>query len=117
MAGKAQGMVAFANSNLFQGGPGSVRFGYGSRVEQFEQVQFSVRTVPLEVRFLCVSFSTGLKQRYGSGSGFRSRGTAPAVPLLLAPPGKTVLAVPVFGSCTILSVIGKMKGFTNGNSR
>ena len=40
-----------------QGGPGSVRFGYGLGMERFERFRFSVPAVPLRRGFLCV-FST-----------------------------------------------------------
>ena len=40
----------------FQGGPGSVRFGYGSGVERFERFRFSVPAVPSAKKvFLCFS--------------------------------------------------------------
>ena len=39
-----------------QGGPGSVRFGYGLGVEGFERFRFSVLAVPLQKGFfLCFS--------------------------------------------------------------
>ena len=38
-----------------QGGPGSVRFGYGLGMKRFERFRFSVPAVPLRRGFLCVS--------------------------------------------------------------
>ena len=42
-----------AAKRLFQGGPGSVRFGYGLGMERFERFRFSVPAVPL-MRGSCV---------------------------------------------------------------
>ena len=65
-----------------QGGPGSVRFRYGSGVERFERFRFSVPAVPLQERFFCVSVQFNRKGRCrfrfrflengsgGSGSAF-----------------------------------------------
>ena len=58
-----------------QGGPGSVRFGYGSGVERFERFRFSVPAVPLQKGFFCcVSVQFNRKGRFrfrflGNGSG------------------------------------------------
>ena len=38
-----------------QGGPGSVRFGYGFGMERFKRFRFSVPAVPLQKGLLCVS--------------------------------------------------------------
>ena len=38
----------------FQGGPSSVRFGYGLGMERFKRFRFSVLTVPLQKGFLSV---------------------------------------------------------------
>ena len=38
-----------------QGGPGSVRFGYGLGMERLERFRFSVPAVPLQKGFVCVS--------------------------------------------------------------
>ena len=80
-----------------QGGPGSVQFGYGLGLERFERFRFSVPAVPLQ-KGLQYSF-TG---RGGSGSGFGSWRTVPAVPVPLSVSGKTVLTVQVSGSSSVL---------------
>ena len=62
----------------WQGGPGSVRFGYGSGVERFGRFQFSVPAVPLQKRFFLVSVQFNRKGWFrflengsgGSGSAF-----------------------------------------------
>ena len=41
--------------SIFQGGPGSVRFGYGLGMERFNRFRFSVPAVPLQKEFLCIS--------------------------------------------------------------
>ena len=78
-----------------QGGPGSVRFGYGSGVERFERFRFSVPAVPLQKgKFLCFSKQFNGKGRFrfrfrflengsgGSGSAFGFGGkTVPTVPV------------------------------------
>ena len=79
-----------------QGGPGSVRFGYGLGMERFERFRFSVRAVPLRRGFFCVSVQSNTED--GSGSGFGSWKTVPAVPVPRSVPGKTVPTVPVSGS-------------------
>ena len=65
-----------------QGGPGSVRFGYGLGVEGFERFRFSVLAVPLLKVFFCVSVQFNREGRFrfrfrflengscGSGSNF-----------------------------------------------
>ena len=60
-----------------QGGPGSVRFGYGLGVERFERFRFSVPAVPLRKGgFLCVSVQ--FHREDSSGSGFGSWKKVPA---------------------------------------
>ena len=71
---------------FLQGGPGSVRFGYGLGMERFERFRFSVPAVPLRREFLCVSVQ--FSREDGSGSGFGK--TVLAVPALRSVPGKTV---------------------------
>ena len=63
-----------------QGGPGSVRFGYGLGMERFKRFRFSVLAVPLLKGFVCVSVEFNRKGRFrfrflengsgGSGSAF-----------------------------------------------
>ena len=61
-----------------QGGPGSVRFGYGLEMERFKRFRFSVPAVPLQKEFFCVSVQFNRKGRFrflengsgGSGSAF-----------------------------------------------
>ena len=79
-----------------QGGPGSVRFGYGLGMERFERFRFSVPAVPLRRGFLCVSAQ--FNREDGSGSGFGSWKTVPAVPVRRSVPAKTV---PVSGSGSV----------------
>ena len=64
---------------IVQGGPGSVRFGYGLGMERFERFRFSVPAVPLRRGFLCVSVQSHRED--GSGSGFGSWKMVPAVPV------------------------------------
>ena len=82
-----------------QGGPGSVRFGYGSGVERFERFRFSVPAVPLQKGFSLFQYC--LTGKEGSGSGFGSWKTVPAVPVPLSVSGKTVPTVPVPGSGSV----------------
>ena len=82
-----------------QGGPGSVRFGYGFGMERFERFRFSVPAVPLRRGFLCVSVQ--FYREDGSGSGFGSWKTVLAVPVPLSVPAKTVPTVPVSGSLSV----------------
>ena len=89
----------FIPVRLFQGGLGSVRFGYGSGVHRFERFRFSVPAVPLRRGFLCVSVQ--FHREDGSGSGFGSWKTVPAVPVRRSVPAKTVPAVPVSGSGSV----------------
>ena len=63
-----------------------VRFGYGSGVEWFERFRFSVPAVPLQQRFSLFQYS--LTGKDGSGSGFGSWKTVPAVPVPLSVSGK-----------------------------
>ena len=56
----------------FQGGPGSVRFGYGLGVERFKRFWFSFPAVPLQIVFFCSVFQHRLTGKDGSGSGFGS---------------------------------------------
>ena len=78
---------------------GSVRLRFGDG---------TVRAVPAfgsggssAKRVLCNSFSTFLTGKDGSGSGFGSWKTVPAVPVPLSVPGKTVPTVPVSGSGSV----------------
>ena len=48
----------------FQGGPGSVRFGYGLGVEAFERFRFSVLALPLPKGFFCVSVQFNREGRF-----------------------------------------------------
>ena len=80
----------------FQGGPGSVRFGYGLGMERFKRFRFSVPAVPLQS-----VFQYNLTGKDGSGSGFGSWKTVPAVPVPLSVSGKTVPTVPVSGSGSV----------------
>ena len=82
-----------------QGGPGSVRFGYGLGMERFERFRFSVPPVPLRRGFFCVSVQ--FHREDGSGSGFGSWKTVLAVPVLRSVPAKTVPTVPVSGSSSV----------------
>ena len=82
-----------------QGGPGSVRFGYGLGMERFERFRFSVPAVPLRRGFLCVSVQ--FHREDGSGSGFGSWKTVLAVPVPRSVPAKTVPTVPVSGSGSV----------------
>ena len=59
--------IGFSN---VQGGPGSVRFGYGLGMERFERFRFSVPAVPLRRGFFRVSAQ--FHGEDGSGSGFGS---------------------------------------------
>ena len=69
--------------SLFQGGPGSVRFGYGLGMERFKRFRLSVLAVPLQKKgFVCVAVEFNRKGRFrfwfrflengsgGSGSAF-----------------------------------------------
>ena len=84
---------------LQQGGPGSVRFGYGLGMERFEPFRFSVLAVPLQRGFSVFQYS--LTERDTSGSSFGSWKTVPAVPVPLSVSGKTVPTVPVSGSGSV----------------
>ena len=53
---------------LFQGGPGSVWFGYGLGVEWFERFRVLVPAVPLESRVFCVSEQRGTVPVPGLGA-------------------------------------------------
>ena len=76
-----------------QGGPGSVRFGYGLGVEGFERFRFSVLAVPLQKGAFCVSVQFNREGRFR----FRFLKKVPAVPVPLSVSGKTVPTVPVSG--------------------
>ena len=78
-----------------------VRFGYGLGVERFERFRFSVLAVPLQKSFFFLCFQYSLTGEEGSGSGFGSWKTVPAVPVPLSVSGKTVLTVPVSGSGSV----------------
>ena len=56
-------------------------------MERFERFRFSVPAVPLRRGFLCVSVQSHRED--GSGSGFRSWKTVPAVPVPRSVPAKT----------------------------
>ena len=74
---------------LVQGGPGSVRFGYGLGKERFKRFRFSVLAVPLQKRCFCVSVEFNRQGRFqfrfrflengsggfGSAFGFRKNGS------------------------------------------
>ena len=92
--------VHFLTRYLVQGGPGSVRFGYGLGMERFERFRFSVPAVPLR-RGLFWCFSVQFHREDGSGSGFGSWRTVPAVPVPRSVPAKTVLTVPLSGSGSV----------------
>ena len=83
------------NNQGKEGQGGSVRFGYGL-VERF---RFSVPAVPLRRGFLWVSAK--FHREDGSGSGFGSWKTVPAVPVPLSVPVKTVPTVPLSGSGSV----------------
>ena len=57
-------------------------------MERFERFRFSVPAVPLRRGFLCVSVQ--FHREDGSGSGFGSWKTVPAVPVPRSVPGKTL---------------------------
>ena len=61
-------------------------------MERFERFRFSVPAVPRRRGFLCVSVQ--FSREDGSGSGFGSWKTVPAVPVPRSVPGKTVPTVP-----------------------
>ena len=67
-----------------QGGPGSVRFGYGLGMERFERFRFLVPAVPLRRGFLCVSVQLNRED----GSGFGSWKKVPAVPVPRSVPAR-----------------------------
>ena len=81
---------------LFQGGPGSVRFGYGLGWTGSSGSGFRFR------RFLCKKgfsvFQYSLTGKDGSSSGF---GSWKAVPVPLSVSGKSVPTVPVPGSGSV----------------
>ena len=58
----------------FQGGPGSVRFGYGLGVEGFVRFRFSVLAVPLQ-KVLCVSAQFNREGRFRFRFRFRENGS------------------------------------------
>ena len=76
-----------------------VRFGYGLGMERFERFWLSVPAVPLRRWFCCGSVQ--LHREDGSGSGFGSWKTVPAVPVPRSVPAKTVPTVPVSGSGSV----------------
>ena len=67
-------------------------------MERFERFRFSVPAVPLQKSFF---FQYSLTGKDGSGSGFGSWKTVPAVPVPLSVSGKTVPTVPVPGSGSV----------------
>ena len=79
----------FAKPTLIQGGPGSVRFGYGLGVERFERFRFSAPAVLC--KRVCFSFSPVLQYSFTGkgGSGFCSWKALLAVPDPLSVSGKT----------------------------
>ena len=68
-------------------------------MERFERFRFSVPAVPQRRGVLCVSVQ--FSREDGSGSGFGSWKTVPAVPVPCSVPGKTVPTVPVSGSGSV----------------
>ena len=77
---------------------GSVRLQFGDGTVRAVPV-FGSRGSSKEGVFLCVSVQ--FHREDGSGSGFGSWKTVPAVPVLRSVPGKTVPAVPVSGSGSV----------------
>ena len=75
-------------------------------MERFERFRFSVPAVPLRRGFLCASVQ--FSREDGSGSGFGSWKTVPAVPVPRSVPGKTVPTVPVSGSGSVPGPAGKI---------
>ena len=69
-------------------------------VERFERFRFSVPAVPLQKKVFPV-FQYSLTGKDGSGSGFGSWKTVPAVPVPLSVSGKTVPTVLVSGSGSV----------------
>ena len=79
------GTLSRRTDHQIQGGPGSVRFGYGLGMERFKRFRFSVLAVPLQKGFFCVSVEFNRKGRFrfrfrflengsgGSGSAFGFR--------------------------------------------
>ena len=59
-----------------QGGPGSVRFGYGSGVERFKRFRFSVPAVPLQKGFFCISVQFNRKGRFRFRFRFLENGSS-----------------------------------------
>ena len=79
-------------------------------MERFKRFRFSVPAVPLKKKkgFFCISVQFNRKGRFrfrflenGSGSGFGSWKTVPAVLVPLSVSAKTVPAVPVSGSGSV----------------
>ena len=68
-------------------------------MERFKRFRFSVLAVPLQKGFAVFQYS--LTGKEGSGSGFGSWKTVPAVPVPLSVSGKTVPTVPVSGSGSV----------------
>ena len=66
---------------------GRPRFGYGLGMARFKRFRFSVLAVPLQKGFSV--FQRSLAGKDGSGSGFGSWKTVPAVPVPLSVSGKT----------------------------
>ena len=87
--------MRLSGNNKRQGGPGSVRFGLRFRDGTVQEVPvFGFRfSVPLQKGFSV--FHYNLTGKDGSGSGFGSWKTVPAVPVPLSVSGKTVPTVPV----------------------
>ena len=79
-------MEFFGPETIFlQGGPGSVRFGYGLGMQRFERFRFSVPAVPLRRGFCVIQYSF----------------TGRTVPVPVSVPAKTVPTVPVSGSGSV----------------
>ena len=57
-------LTFLAGHGKIQGGPGSVRFGYGSGMERFKRFRFSVLAVPLQKGFFGVSVEFNRKGRF-----------------------------------------------------
>ena len=68
-------------------------------MERFKRFRFSVLAVPLQKGVSVFQYS--LTGKEGSGSGFGSWKTVPAVPVPLSVSGKTVPTVPVSGSGSV----------------
>ena len=66
-----------------QGGPGSVRFGYGLGRDRFKRFRFSVLAVPLQNRFFVFQYSLTGKNGSGFGSWETGSGSVPEPPCIM----------------------------------